>query len=157
MKEKTGFTAVSHGSTPVSVNAEERAIGLANRHGIPFMVGGHPNAQCVELADADANTDAVVVAGLPRQKIVVTRASFLVDNGCSVDVGFRLGFGATTTPTTTGVVVSHPGVAAGSGVVEGNGGGILGVGEDGQSLFITSEVPTGGSSRVVVTYYLIES
>ena len=53
--------------------------------------------------------------------------------------------------------MSHPGIAAGSGVVEGNGSGILGVGADGEDLRITSEVPTTGSLRVVVSYYTVES
>jgi len=90
-------------------------------------------------------------------KIVVTRCIFVADNANTVDVGFRIGFGTTTTPTTTGVVLSHPGVAAGSGVISGDGSGILGIGADGEDLRITSEIPTTGSVRVVVSYYTIES
>ena len=67
------------------------------------------------------------------------------------------GFGATTTPTTTGVILSHPGIAKGGGVVEGDGSGILGVGADGEDLRMTSEVPTTGSIDVVVSYHTIES
>ena len=74
-----------------------------------------------------------------------------------MDVSVLIGFAAATTPTGTGVVLSHPGIAAGSGVVEGSGAGMLGVGADGEDLRITSEVPTTGSIDVVVSYYTIES
>ena len=38
-----------------------------------------------------------------------------------------------------------------------SGNGMLGVGTDGQGLYVTSDVPTGGSLRVLVSYYTIES
>ena len=88
----------------------------------------------------------LAAAGL---KIVVTQIQMTADNANTVDVGFRVGFGATTTPTTTGVVLTHPGVAAGSGISRGDGSGILGVCADGEDLRITSEVPTTGSIRIL--------
>lgn len=149
--------AVAHGSSPTAVAAGALAEVLGNRHGVPFVVGGHPNVITHRANYTAAQTDTAVVAVGSGNKIVVTRCSVLVDNACSVDVQARVGFGATTTPTGDDVVLSHPGIAAGSGVVEGNGSGMLGVGGDGEDLRITSEVPTGGSLDVVVSYFVIES
>jgi len=119
------------------------------------VIGGHPNVVTVRANYTAAQTNAAVVAVSAGAKIVVTRCSALLDNACSVDVQVRIGFAAATTPTTTGVLLSHPGVAAGSGVVEGNGAGILGIGADDEDVRITSEVPTGGSLDVVVSYYTV--
>jgi len=44
-----------------------------------------------------------------------------------------------------------------SGVVIGNGSGIIGIGADGEELRVTCEDPAGGSMDITVTYYTIES
>ena len=152
-----GMRAIAHGTNPTAVAAADRTVWFANRAGVPFVIGGHPNVVTLEAAYTAAQTDTAIVTVAPGLKIIVTRCDFVADNANTVDVGFRIGFGAATTPTTTGVVSSHPGVAAGSGVLAGNGGGILGVGADGEDLRITCEVPTTGSVRVIVSYYTIES
>lgn len=100
-----------------------------------------------------AQTNAALITVATGTRILLTRCCVLADNANSVDVQVRVGFAAVTTPTGVGVVLSHPGIAAGSGVVEGNGAGVLGVGADGEDLRITSEVPTGGSIDVVTTHY----
>ena len=86
------------------------------------------------------------------------------DKANTVDVGVRIGFGTSTVPaepadgaSITGMVLSHPGIAAGSGIVLGNGAGIIGIGGDGEELRITNEVPTTGSIKVIVSYFTIES
>ena len=96
--------------------------------------------------------------------MVVTKCTATVDNATTVDVGVRIGFGASTLPTeptdgnsTTGIIMAHDGIAPGSGVVEGSGAGIIGIGGDGEELRITNEVPTTGSLKVVVTYYTVPS
>ena len=154
---KVGYKAIAHGTNPTAVAAADRTNGYANRAGIPFVIGGHPNIVTFEAAYTAAQTDTAIVTIAGGLKIVVTEIEALCDNANTVDVGVRVGFGATTTPTTTGVVLTHPGIAPGSGVVRGNGSGILGVGADGEDLRITCEVPTTGSIRVLVSYYTIES
>jgi hypothetical protein len=154
---KVGHKAIAHGTNPTAVAAADRTDSYANRAGIPFVIGGHPNVVTVRANYTAAQTNAAVVTIATGLKIVVTRCSVTADNANSVDVQVRIGFATATTPTTTGVVLSHPGIAAGSGVVEGNGSGILGVGADDEDLRITSQVPTGGSIDVVVSYYTIES
>jgi hypothetical protein len=152
-----GGRAIAHGTNPTAVAAADRTAWYFNRAGVPFVLGGHPNIVAVEAAYTTAQTDVAVVTVAGGLKIVVTSIGAYCDNANTVDVGLRMGFGATTTPTTTGVVLTHPGIAKGSGVERGTGIGILGVGADGEDLRITSEVPTTGSLRVLVTYFTIES
>lgn len=151
------YRAIAHGTNPTAVSAADRTVGYANRAGVPFVIGGHPNPVTIEAAYTSAQTNAAIVTVAAGLKIVVTRISFLCDNANTVNVAVRVGFATATTPTTTGVVLTHPGVAPGSGVVEGNGGGMLGVGADDEDLRITCGAPTTGSCRVLVTYYTIES
>jgi hypothetical protein len=154
---KLGHVAIAHGADPTAVAAGDRTDWYANRDGIPFMMGGHMNTitRRDNFTGAETNTALVTVSG--GTKIVVTQLMITADNANSVDVQARVGFAAVTTPTGAGVVGSHPGIPPGGGFTMGNGGGILGVGADGEDLRITSEVPTGGSIDVVTTYFLIES
>lgn len=152
-----GGRTIAHGANPTAVAAADRSVWYFNRAGIPFVLGGHPNVVTLEAAYTTAQTDAAIVTVATGLKIVLTEIGAYCDNANTVDVGVRVGFGATTTPTTTGVVLTHPGIAAGSGTVRGNGSGILGAGADGEDLRITSEVPTGGSLRILVSYFTIES
>jgi hypothetical protein len=154
--QKIGYKAVAHTSI-TAVTAGDRVDAVANRHGIPWVIGGHPNIFTARSNFTAAQTDTAVVTVGAGSRIVVTRCSALCDKANSVDVAARVGFGAASTPTGTGTVLSHPGIAAGSGVVEGSGAGMLGIGADGEDLRITCEVPTGGSIDLVYSYYLIES
>jgi hypothetical protein len=154
---KIGYKAIAHGANPTAVAAADRTDAYSNRHGIPFVLGGHPNVITLEAAYTGAQTDTAIVSVAGGAKIIVTQIQMTADNANTVDVGFRVGFGATNTPTTTGVVLTHPGVAPGSGISRGDGSGILGVGGDGEDLRVTSEVPTTGSIRILVTYFTIES
>jgi hypothetical protein len=151
---KVGHKAINHGAAPTPVANNDRTDWYANRHGVPWVMGGHPNVVTLRANYTAANTNTVIVAGVANTKIVVTRCSVLVGN-TSVTVQARVGFAASVTPTTTGVVASHPNMSGTSGIVEGNGGGILGVSANGDALLITSTVPTGGSIDVVVSYYVI--
>ena len=154
---KIGAVAIAHGTNPTAVAAADRTNLYANRAGIPFFIGGHPNIVTLEAAYTAAQTDTAIVTVAGGLKIVVTQIQMTADNANTVDVGFRVGFAAANTPTTTGVVLTHPGVAAGSGISRGDGSGIIGVGADGEDLRITSEVPTTGSIRILVSYFTIES
>ncbi len=152
-----GAEAIAHGTNPTAVAAADVTKLYANRAGIPFVIGGHPNVVTVRANFTTSQADQALVTVAGGLKIVVTRISALLSNAASVDVDVLIGFGASATPTTTGVVLSHPDIAPGSGVVEGSGAGILGVGADGEDLRLTSGVPTGGSLDIVVSYYTIES
>jgi hypothetical protein len=155
--QKIGARAIAHGTNPTAVAAADRTDLYANRAGVQFVIGGHPNIVTIEAAYTAAQTDTAIVTIAGGLKIVVTSIAATCDNANTVDVGIRVGFGTANTPTTTGVVLTHPGIAPGSGVVLGNGAGMLGVGADGEDLRVTCEVPTTGSIRVLVTYFTIES
>lgn len=154
---KVGYKAVAHGSNPSAVTAGQRSDAYCNRAGIPFTIGGHPNIITLEAAYTAAQTDTAIVTIGSGTKIVVTQIQAMCDNANTVDVGFRIGFGTANTPTTTGVVLTHPGVAPGSGISRGDGSGIIGIGADNEDLRLTSEVPTTGSLRILVSYFTIES
>jgi hypothetical protein len=65
--------------------------------------------------------------------------------------------GASAADATAKVILSHPGIAPGSGMIKGNGGGIVGIGGDGEELRIACSVPTSGSIVIQVDYFTIES
>lgn len=153
---KVGHKAIAHGSNPTAVTANDRTNWYANRHGIPFVLGGHPNSITLEAAYTSAQTNTAVVTISTGSKIVVTQALADCDNANTNDTGLRLGFATATTPTTTGVILTHPGIPKGGGVSRGNGAGIIGIGADDEDLRVTSEDP-GGAVRVNVTYFTIES
>lgn len=162
---KIGFKAIAHGTNPTAVGENDRTNWYANRHGIPWFIGGHPNIITKEFtfADADgAQTNVALVTVSAGTKIVVTKCTAVCDNDNTDDISVRIGFAGATlsavsTSGVTGIVLSHPGIAAGSGIVEGTGTGIIGIGADGEDLRITCDDPVGGSLRIVVTYYTIES
>ena len=135
----------------------------ANRHGIPFVMGGHPNilTKNLNVSDADgAQTDTDILgAAAPGTKYVVTWLMVVVDEDTTAGTQCRIGFGTTNTPAldAAGVIMSHSGIAPGSGVMIGNGAGIIGVGADGAELRVTCADPTGGNLDIVVGYYTIES
>lgn len=155
---KVGMKAISHGANPIAVAANDRTDAYANIHGVQFVMGGHPNIITTEwefAATGTSNNALITVAG--GTKIVITQCQAVCDNANTVDVGVRVGFGAANTPTTTGVILTHPGIAAGSGVSRGDGSGILGVGADGDDVRVTSESPTSGALRILISYFTIES
>ncbi len=150
---KVGMKAVAHSASPTAVAAADRTDWIANRHGVPFIIAGHPNPFRVTNKYTAAQTDAIQQAVAPGQKAVITAISVYVDKAASVNVSALVEFDDVTDVR----IVEHPGIAAGSGFVEGNGGGMLAVGADGQDVLFTCSVPTGGSVVVHVTGYLIES
>jgi hypothetical protein len=161
---KIGAKAVAHQTAPTAVAAGDRTDLYANRHGIPFGIGGHPNVQTASVRLTGANTDAAIIAGtLSTGTIcVVTRLSVNVSNGCTVNVGCKIGFGSTTLPadsasSSNGILIDNDGWPPGGGINIGSGDGIVGVGRDGEELRVTNDAPTGGTLHITATYYLIES
>jgi len=119
----------------------------------PLPVGAYPeNAVTIRENITAAKTDYALLAGVSGTRYVVTRCSVIMDNANTVDVAVRIGFGASSTPTATGVLLAGPGFDNGAGAIEGTGAGVLGIGTDGQGIYMTSEVPTTGSFDVVITY-----
>ncbi len=133
-----------------------------------YVVGGHPDVitRSVYIAAADgAKTDADIIGAIGTStRVVVTAITVAVDSATTLSggVAVKLGFGAANVPANSstganGVLLDHKGIAAGSGIAIGNGGGILGIGAAGEELRMTSESPTGGGFTVTFTYYTINA
>ena len=165
---KIGAKAIAHGTNPTAVTAANRTDLYANRAGVLFTIGGHPNiiTRTVYISAATgAQTDATIVGTIATgTKVAVTSIAVTVDSAVTATggVAVKLGFGATTIPADSatganGILLDHKGIAAGSGIVLGAGAGLLGIGADGEELRLTCEAPTGGGLSVMFSYYTIES
>lgn len=163
---KIGAKAVAHGTNPTGVAAADRTDLYANRAGVLFVMGGHPNAVTATYLTTGAQTDDNVMPAIAGgTKYVITRVTVTLDEATTVGTAFRLGFGATVVPAlgasaadaVVGILVYHPGLVPGAGWSAGDGSGILAIGGDGEELRITCEAPTTGTLVVSVTYYTIES
>jgi len=162
-----GAQALAHGTNPTAVASTDRTRLYANRAGVLFTIGGHPNvvSASVRIADATgAQTDAAIAPGTigTGTKIVVTRMTILCSNANTGNVAVKVGFGATSLPAdsttgASGVIVDHEGVPPGGGVNIGDGSGIIAIGGDGEELRLTCDDPVGGFVTVNYSYYTIES
>ena len=155
---KVGFKAVALKANPTEVAANDRSNWIGDVSGVPFVLPGHPNilSQSLQVTDGDgAQTDAAIITAGANVAIVVTKVSVMADNANTVDVSVRIGFGTANTPAADAaqVLLFHPGIAAGSGVVEGSGSGILGIGASGEDVRVTCEDPVTGSINIIVTYF----
>jgi len=146
---KIGAKAAGLGASPIAVAAADRTNVHATRHGISYVIGGHPNAQRLTGKYTAAQTDAVLKTVATGKSFVVTGYSVFVDKSCTVNVQALLEFDDATDVR----IAEHPGIAAGSGMVEGSGAGILAIGASGQDVLFTCTVPTTGSVAVHVTGY----
>lgn len=160
---KVGQVAIAHGTNPTAVAAADRTNWYANRAGVPFVIGGHPNVltKNLQITDADgAQTDVDIIGAIGAgTKYVITWLLVMADKANTGGVACRIGFGTANTPAAdaAGVLIDSTGIPAGGGVALGNGGGILGVGADGAELRLTCADPAGGGISVTVGYYTIES
>ncbi len=160
---KQGFKAVEFNVDPPTVNADDdRVDSIATPQGIQWVLGGHPNIISREyMTTAVQTVDPIIDSISAGSQIVITEIEVLTSAAGSTTPKVRIGFGTSAPPTepTSGntvdeVVLSHPGIAAGSGVVRGNGSGIVAIGADGAELRIANDVPTGGQITVLVNYYI---
>lgn len=156
---KMGAVAIAHGTNPTAVAAADRTNTYANRHGVPFYIGGHPNIVTLKHTTiTTAVTDAAIISVSAGTKIVVTAFTVTLDNASTVFPTFLMGFGTANTPTTTGVIGAHGGVPAGGGFSRGDGSGIIGIGGDGEDLRVTTTGnATGNGLQITITYFTVES
>lgn len=115
------------------------------------------NTQTFEAEYTSAQTDTIIITAGATQKIAVTQVMATLDEATTVNgVGFRVGLGTPATPTAAGVVLSHAGLPPGEKAERGTGAGVLAEGDFNEDLRITCEAPTGGTLRVVVSYFIVE-
>lgn len=160
----TAGRAVAHGANPTAVAAGDVTDTYFNRHGVQFVIGGHPNIVTASVRLTGSNTDAAIIAGTiaAGTKVVVTRLTVTISNATTVNVGIKIGFGASTlaadsTSGAAGILIDSDGFPPGGGVNIGDGSGIIGIGADGEELRITNDAPTSGAIHVTVSYFTIES
>ena len=158
-----GLNAAEYNTDPPQISADgDRVRAIATPQGIQWALGGHPNITSREYMTTGAQTDDPIIDTIASgSQIIITEIEVLVSAAGSTTPQVRIGFGPTVVPaepttgnTADGIVISHPGIAAGSGVVRGNGSGVVAVGGDANELRITNAVPTGGKITVVVSYYI---
>ncbi len=159
-----GMHALAHGTNPTAVTAGDRTYWLANRAGVPWVIGGHPNVITREntiLSSDGAQTNAALISVSTGSKIVLTQISVVSDAATTVNTAVRIGFGTATVPAATlagtAKLVLNGNFSAGGGMQKGNGAGIIGVGADDEDLRITCGAPTTGALYVAYSYYTIES
>ncbi len=145
---KIGHKAVSHGSSPSEVAANDRTDWYSNRQGIPFVMAGHPNIETLQQTNTGAQTDQVLKTVNANEKFVITCIVLHNANDSTVDVDATIEFG-----TNTNFV--YDAIAPGSTIVIGDGSGMLGVGAAAEDVLLTNSVPTTGSFNVNVIGYLI--
>ena len=157
---KIGYKAVAHGTNPTAVAAGQRTDAYANRAGVPFVMGGHPNIVTYTLPITTGITDVSLTGTINAgTKVVLTRYQMTVDNASTVFPKVVIGFGATNAATTgAGMVGGHGGVPAGGGFGQGDGSGIIGIGADGEELRVTTVGTIGGNGGYLsISYYTVES
>lgn len=162
---KIGAKAIAFGTNPTAVAANDRTNLYANRAGVQFTIGGHPNIVTAVYITTGAQTDDVVVAIAAGLKAVVTRITAITDEATTVGTACRVGFGASTLPAlgasgdaaVAGLLLYHPGMVPGTGVGIGDGSGIIGAGADDEDIRITCEAPTSGTLSLSISYFTIES
>ena len=143
VKVGTKATDYTTGTTPVTVG--DRSDLYADRDGVPWVLGGHPKVERIVTSSGTALNDGVLKTVGANQRFVVTELSAFLDKASGVNLNVVFEFDAGTD-----VVVSrHPGIAPGSGYVEGTGSGIIAVGGDGEDLLVTCPAPTGGGTVTV--------
>ena len=157
---KLGHKAVDLGANPTDVAANDRTNWYSMRNGVPFVIGGAPfvKSQNLQVTDADgAQTDAAILTAAANVAIMVTALEVTADNANTGDVSVRIGFGTANTPAADAdkVILFHPGIAPGSGLMKGSGAGIIGAGLSGEDVRVTCEDPAGGSLSIVVTYFTL--
>jgi hypothetical protein len=147
-------TALSAASTftGISTGGDKTKL-MATSSGVLFTLGGGPFLTTVRAQYTSTQTNAAIVTISTGTKLVVTRVSVACNAALTAATSVLIGFGLTTTPTTAGVVYSHPGI--GGAIFSqsvGSGAGVLGAGADNEDLRITTGTITAGALDVAVTY-----
>jgi hypothetical protein len=150
-----GLYGVDHGANPTAVAAGDLTRAMASRAGIPFVIGGHPNIITISASYAATQADVVIISASAGTKIILTSLALYADGGGTGPLDVQIGF-HTATVQATKAIIDHPGLVKGSGVVLGNGSGIIAIGADDEDLRIDAiGFGTGDELTVCVSYYTV--
>lgn len=149
---KIGGKGLTLGTNPTSEDADDRVNALFSRIGQLYVLAGHPNIVTLRYTTTGAGTDVAIIGSISAgTRVVVMQCAVITSGATTVQPSAIIGFGATNTPTTTGVVVSHPGIVAGGGISMPG----MAIGGDGEELRITNSAPTTGSLEVITRYFTV--
>lgn len=113
-----------------------------------------------EYTATGAQTDDDILGTVaPGTRKVVTAIDVMLGGDSAADVGFRIGFAASTLAaeptngvgTATGVFMSHPGLKPGSGIIRKYDR--YKIGASGAELRITTTTPTPGKLKLIVSQF----
>ena len=140
--EKSGLKTVALGATPTPIAAGAPCEWHANRHGVPFVIAGHPNTELLDDEQSTAATFTLKTVNA-NERFVVTGIVLYLDPWVSTDV--------TVTVLTVGnTILKLPNLRAGGPpIVWGNGTGILHVGADAADLQWTLGTATAGGTATI--------
>lgn len=150
---KIGGKAVELKTNPSTVSANDRVNALFDRNGLQFHIGGHPNIITFEITTTQTSTNAVLIAGTASVAMNITNFQALLDEACTVGVGFRAGFGTTVPSSGINVVASHPGMVPGAGINRGDGSAVIAISSSGQGLRVTNDTTNGAELRYLISYF----
>lgn len=149
---KIGGKGKTLGTNPTSEDADDRVDALFSRIGQLYVLNGHPNIQTLRYTTTGAGTDVSLVGAISAgTRVVVTLCKIITSGATTVQPSAIVGFGAANTPTTTGVIESHPGIVAGGGTCAVG----MAIGGDGEEVRLTNSAPTTGSLEVLLRYFTI--
>lgn len=157
---KIGGKAGDYGDVPAAVADLDRVNALFDRYGCQHVIPQHPDPLTKEftVTDSDgAQTDLVLLTVGAGSGIVVTGCAAVCNEANTVSVGVRVGFSTSTLSARaktgiSGIVLSHGGIAPGSGYPREQ---IFVPGANNEELRMACDDPVGGDITVLVTYYLV--
>lgn len=154
-------TQLNVGSGGDVVRLQERTAAKTQIVGFDFAIAdstelilGAPST--LRATYSSAQTDQSILGAISStQKVVVMGIDVAVGNLLTTSPSVLIGFNTTTTPTTSGVVFAHPGVASANFYSKGGNHAPIAVGAADEELRITTGTITSDSIDVVVTYYVV--
>lgn len=155
----TDVRAAAHGADPTAVAAGSDTTWKSNRHGIPFVIGGHPNV--IRYHERVSTDPAGAIIGTATTTVlVVTQTTIYVDRSVSNELQVTIGLSTdTTVPTDADDCIFDGVVGARDIITIGDGHGIIAVGDAGMDFRadFNGTNAIGGAICIGRSYYEVES
>ena len=156
---KIGGKSVARGATPTAVSDNDRSNILATKSGALYVEDSHPNIDSKTWIATGALTDDNILPAIDTTlRYVIKELIVTLGGQVTVATSVLIGWGATTIPAlgasgadgVSGIVLYHPGMVPGTGIVRSP---ITIFGAAGEELRITNGAPTSGTLAVTVVFY----
>lgn len=150
-----GFEEIDFGSSPTSVGVADRVNGYATSQGQQWGLSGHPAMLFMRTNVSTSVTSALWITVNSGQRWITTAASVLASGANTGNTSVIIGYGSNTLSATSSIILAHPGVPAGGGASEGNGGATVGRGIDGEDIRFSTGNPGPGSIDLLIKGFYI--